>query len=154
MIISQKGIDLIKHYETFQPKAYICPTGHLTIGYGTVIDEEKERWMKTATLTEEQAEQILAGELNTHEVLVSKMTSGININQSQFDALVSFSFNCGAKALQNSTLIKIIKQDPNSSYIESEFKKWCHGDGEVLPGLQKRRASEAILYNTGILKLF
>lgn len=153
MITNQKGIDLIKYYEGFQPKAYVCPTGHLTIGYGTVIDAPGEQWMKTATLTLEQAEQILAGELHHYEEQVTKLV-GRDLNANQFAALVSFAFNCGVKNLQNSTLLKLIKTNSEDPHIEDQFKKWVYGNGEVLPGLQKRRASEAILYNTGILKFF
>lgn len=153
MIVSQKGIDLIKHYEGFMPKAYICPTGHLTIGYGTVIDTPAEQWMRTATLSLEQGEQILAGELHFYETQVFKLVPK-EIKQHQFDSLISFAFNLGVNALKNSTLLKVIKSDGDPSVIESEFRKWCHGNGEVLPGLQKRRNSESILFNTGVLKFF
>lgn len=153
MRISQSGIDLIRHYEGFQPKAYICPTGHLTIGYGTVIDTPQEQWLRTATLSLDQAEELLKQELTYYVDQVFKLVPK-ELKQHQFDALVSFAFNCGINNLKNSTLLKIVKSNPDSSEIEDQFKKWCHGNGEVLPGLQKRRASEAILYNTGQFKFF
>ncbi len=152
MIISQKGIDLIKHYESFKSKAYICPTGHLTIGYGTIIDTKGENYLRTATLSEPEAESLLRMEVKYYQSEVMKLIK--LVNQNQFDALISFAFNCGITNLKNSTLLKIINQDPNSEKIEAEFKKWCHGNGEVLPGLQKRRASESYLYLHGQLKFY
>ena len=153
MITSQKGIDLIKHFEGFETKAYWCPTGHLTIGFGTVIDTPGEQWLRTETLTMDKAEQILAGELHFYEEQVFKLVPK-EIKQYQFDSLVSFAFNCGINNLKNSTLLKLIKANLEDPKIEDQFKKWVYGNGEVLPGLQKRRASEAILYNTGQLKFF
>jgi lysozyme len=164
MIISQKGIDLIKSFEKFEPRAYICPTGHLTIGYGTVIDTKEEEYLKTAVLTEQQASKIMAEQIQKeYGPQLDRLLGNTPVNQNQYDALLSFIYNEGAGNLKKSNLLKTIKQDPNSASIESEFRKWVYGEVhhdngtttmDVLPGLQKRRASEAILYNTGILKLF
>lgn len=153
MITSQKGIDLIKHYEGFRAKAYHCPAGLLTIGYGTVIDKPSEKWLKDAELTQEKAEQILAGDLHFYETEVTKMISGVKLAQYQFDALVSFAYNLGPQALRGSTLLKVIRAGEMEK-VESNFSKWVYCNGEVLLGLQKRRNSEAILFNTGQLKFF
>lgn len=164
MKISQKGIDLIKHFESFEPKAYICPTGHLTIGYGTVIDTKEEEWLKTAILTEEQAYKLMGDQIqNDYGPILNRLLGNTSVNQDQYDALLSFVYNEGPGKFAGSTLLKIVKQNPNDARIESEFRKWVYGEVhhengtttmDVLPGLQKRRASESILYNTGTLKFF
>jgi lysozyme len=152
MKISQKGVDLIKAFESFRAKAYICPAGLLTTGYGTVIDTAEEQYLKTKVLTEPEASELLGKELTHYESQVYKMTG--NIDQCKFDALVSFAFNCGNQALRTSTLLKKVKINPNDPTIANEFNKWVNGGGKKLPGLVRRRASESHLYFKNEVKLF
>lgn len=69
-----------------------------------------------------------------------------DISQHQFDALVSFAYNCGTTALKNSTLLRLVNGNPFNPKITDEFKKWNRGGGRVIPGLSKRREEEAKLY--------
>jgi lysozyme len=141
MKTSQKGIDLIKQFEGFQSKAYKCPAGVPTIGYGHT---------KTAKMgqiiTQQEAENLLKTDLIEAENAVKSACIGININQNQFDALVSFVFNLGTKNFFSSALLKLIRKNTNDPAIRNEFSKWKHAGGKELPGLVKRRKAEAELY--------
>jgi lysozyme len=137
------GIALIKEYESFQPKMYICPGGYETIGYGTVIDIKEEEWK--AVISEQEAEELLKKVLELFERHGNKMVRS-EINQHQFDALVSFTYNVGQGNLKMSTLLKKVNADPHDPTIGDEFKKWIYANGKPLNGLRKRREAEAALY--------
>jgi lysozyme len=139
MNISEKGINLIKGFEGFYSKAYYCPAGVVTIGYGHTKTAKMGQ-----VITEAQAEQLLKADLISAECAVTSVR--ITINQNQFDALVSFVFNVGADAFFKSTMLKLIRKNANDPAIRGEFDKWVHGGGKVLPGLVKRRKAEANLY--------
>lgn len=140
MKTSQNGINLIKKEEGFVPTAYLCPAGVWTIGYGHTNGVKKGD-----KISEKQGEIYLRSDLSIAENTVN--AENLNINQNQFDALVSFVFNCGTEAFRKSTLLKIIKINPfNKAAVSFEFMRWTHGGGKVLPGLVKRRKNELILY--------
>lgn len=151
MTTGEKGLAIIKHYEGFRSKKYICPAGLPTIGYGTVIDTPEEQWLHNATITEAQATELLKKDVAIAEAAVNKLAKGVN--QDKFDALVCFTYNCGGKALQNSTLLRKVNANPNDPTIKDEFLKWNRGGGRVLAGLTKRRTSEAELYTNGKITL-
>lgn len=144
MKTSSKGIDFIKSFETLQTKAYkAIPTEkYYTIGYGHYgPDVEPD-----STITEAEAEQLLAEDLSDTERAVSNAIAGWNLRQCQFDALVSLAFNVGVNAFQSSTLLKLVKQGASEDVIRNEFGRWCHSGGRVLKGLQRRRQAEADMY--------
>ncbi len=146
MKISQRGLDLIKKYEGFRAKPYLCPAGVPTIGYGaTYYPNGKRVKMSDNMITERQAEQMLCLQLSKYESAVSRYIRA-NINQNQFDALVSFAYNLGIGSLQRSTLLKRVNKNPNNPKIKREFKKWVYAGGRKLKGLIKRRKDEAVLY--------
>jgi GH24 family phage-related lysozyme (muramidase) len=144
MKTSQQGIDLIKSFEGLQTKAYVCPAGVLTIGYGHTLNVKPGQ-----TITKEEAEKLLAEDLVKFEDAVERNIT-VPLNQQQFDALVSFTFNCGAGALEKSTLRKRLnnKEDPNKVAME-ELPKWVNGDNGPLPGLVRRREAEVKLFTSG-----
>jgi len=123
------------------------PIGLPTIGYGTLIDTDAEKYLLTATLSEIEAETLLRAELIPIEKQIVKMVQK-PINQNQFDALVSFSFNLGTGSLRKSTLLRKLNIDPDDQSIRNEFLKWHHAGGMDLAGLVKRRQVEADLYFT------
>lgn len=144
--ISQEGLDLIKNYEGFSSKPYLCSAGVPTIGYGaTYYPNGKRVSLTDESITEEWAEVMLAKMLEYYEQEVDAMTTDL-INQHQFDALVSFAYNCGTQNLKKSTLLKIVNINPNEPNIELEFMKWNKAKGKTIAGLTKRRAAEAALY--------
>lgn len=144
--ISQEGLDLIKNYEGFSSKPYLCSAGVPTIGYGATYYPNGTRvTLNDSSITEEWGEVMLQKMLEYYEKEVDSMTTD-TINQSQFDALVSFAYNCGVQNLKKSTLLKLVNINPTDSNIQLEFMKWNKAKGKVIPGLTKRRAAEAALY--------
>jgi len=139
MKTGKKGLDLIKSFEGFKPKAYICPAGVLTIGYG-----HTKYASKTMVVDEAKATVLLQEDLRVAENAVN--AENLTLTQNQFDALVSFVFNCGSGNFKKSTLLKVIKINPNSANISFEFNRWNRGGGRVLAGLTRRRIAEAKLY--------
>lgn len=140
---SKTGIDLIKSFEGCSLKAYRCPANVLTIGYGHTGGVKEGQ-----SITQAEAERLLKVDLGSYEAAVNKYVTAI-INQNQFDALVSFAYNCGCGALQKSTLLKYLNR---SMYKEAadQFDLWNKGGGKVLKGLVRRRAAEKELFLTPI----
>lgn len=144
--ISNKGLDLIKKYEGFKAKPYLCPSSVPTIGYGATYYENGNKVKLTdLAITKERATELLMALLVPFEKSVDSYCVD-TINQNQFDALCSFVYNCGSNALKTSTLLKKINKNPQDVTICNEFLKWNRGGGKVLAGLTKRRQEEADLY--------
>ena len=146
MNTAKKGLALIKKYEGFYSKPYLDPIGIPTIGYGATYYPNKVKvTMKDKPLTEKEASELLIQMLKVYENQVALLVTKL-INQNQFDALVSFTYNLGATNFGKSTLLKKININPNDPTIRQEFEKWNRAGGIVLNGLTKRRKDEAILY--------
>ena len=139
MKTSPKGITLIKEFEGLRLKAYLCPGGVWTIGYGHTAGVKPGM-----TITEEQAEQFLKEDLIVFEKAVNNQN--LSINQNQFDALVSFTYNVGTGNFSSSTLLREVRMNPLDNSIMDEFLRWVYSKGRVLPGLQRRRLAEVKLY--------
>ncbi len=139
MKISAKGFNFIRQHEGLRLKAYQCSADVWTIGYG-----HTQGVSMGDTCTREQAEQWIMEDIAWAEKAVNRQ--GLNINQNQFDALVSFVFNLGETAFKSSTLLKKIKANPNDPTIADEFAKWKYAGGKVVAGLAKRRKNESNLY--------
>jgi lysozyme len=144
--ISNLGLELIKKYEGFKAKAYLCPAKVITIGYGSTYYEDGTKVKLTdPPITQERATELLEALLVSYERSVDSYCVD-TINQNQFDALCSFAYNCGVGNLKSSTLLKKVNKNPNDPTIKDEFIKWNKGGGKVLSGLTKRRIEEAQLY--------
>lgn len=142
---SSLGLNLIKKYEGLRLSAYLCPASVVTIGYGTTKYPNGKKVLLGEKLSgEKEATQLLLSTLEPYEAAVNKHLT--NLNQCQFDALVSFAYNLGTGALIKSTLLKKAKVNPNDPSIVDEFLKWNKAAGKVLNGLTNRRREEANLY--------
>ena len=143
---SPKGVELIKKYEGFRSKPYKCEAGVATIGYGATYYPNGQKVKLTdPAIDEKHASLLLEAMLNPYEKAVDSYCRD-DINQNQFDALVSFAYNLGNSALKSSTLLKKINKDPNDKTIRNEFLKWVNAAGKRLPGLVNRRTEESNLY--------
>lgn len=149
MKISENGIKLIKYFEGFCPKPYKCPAGIPTIGYGATfyLDGTKVK-MTDESISEVDASVLLKNMVKQFENQVNSFLTA-EVNQNQYDALISLAYNIGWNALRKSTLIKLINQNPNAEGIEVAWMKWVHGGGRKLPGLVRRRQAEIELYFKG-----
>lgn len=141
--ITQAGIDLIKRFEGFSHTVYICPAGYPTIGYGHVV-KPQEREQFAGGITTAQAEVLLRQDVQTAERAVLRLIT-VPLTNGQFDALVSFTFNLGAGALQRSTLRRKLNRRDHA-IIPAEFRKWVWAGGRKLEGLARRREAEVYLY--------
>lgn len=142
MNISNKGIDLIKHHEGCRLKAYQCPAGIWTVGYGSTRGVNR-----FTEITQQEAEVRLRSDAKAAERTVEKVRYlQKGLKQCQFDALVSFVFNLGSGAFEKSTLRKKVIANPTDESIRTEFMKWVNASGQRLEGLVKRRTDEANLY--------
>ena len=139
MKTSPKGIALIKEFEGLRLKAYKCPGGVWTIGYGHTAGVKPGM-----VINESQAEEFLKEDLLVFEKAVNNQN--LSINQNQFDALISFTYNVGTGNFSSSTLLRKIKVNPQDNSIMDEFLRWVYSKGRVLPGLQRRRLAEMKLY--------
>ena len=137
MKTSQRGINLIKQFEGVRLTAYKCPAGVYTIGYGHT--RGVTRGMK---ITEEEASAYLTADLRNSEKAVERYDSIYHWNQNEFDALVSFTFNCGATNLR--ALLRNGRR--NRSQIAATLPLYRKAGGKVLKGLERRRAAEKALF--------
>jgi lysozyme len=145
MRVSDEGIKLIKHFEGVHKKPYICPAGYWTVGVGHLISRSAElpiEWDRV--LSPGEIDDLLRKDLRRFELGVLRLLGTVQPNQSEFDALVSFSFNLGLGCFQRSTV--------RSAFIRGDKKrsgevllKYRLAGGRILPGLVRRRQAELAL---------
>lgn len=144
--VDQKGIDLIKGFEGWSSRPYLCSAGIPTIGYGSTFYEDGTKVkMMDPSISKARGESLLKHTLNSFEKYVDSYCID-TISQNQFNSLTSFCYNIGPNALKNSTLIKKVNGDKNDKTIRDEFMKWVRAGGKVIKGLTIRRKAEADLY--------
>lgn len=146
---SSKCYDLIKQFEGLFLNAYPDPaTGAepYTIGYGTTIYPDGKKVKLGDSISEQEAYEYLVHEVNEKAKGVDKLVTANDIKQQQFDALVSFAYNCGLANLRSSTLLKRVNANPNDPDIRNQFMRWNKAAGKVMRGLTRRRKAEADLY--------
>jgi len=145
MKASDNCLELIRRFEGFSYIPYLCPAGVPTIGYGsTRYVDGRTVTLGDDLITEKQADSIMRKTLKTYEAAVTRYVQ-VSINQNQFDALVDFAYNSGAKSLLTSTLLKKLNAG-NMVGASKEFGRWVYGGGKVLKGLVKRREAEHELF--------
>ena len=140
MNISNNGVKLIKNFEGCRLKAYKCPAGIWTIGYG----HTGSNVYPGTEITQTEADSLLKTDLIIHCNNVSKLVK-VPLNQNQFDALVSLEYNIGYGAFSTSTLLRLLNAKDYKGAAE-QFAVWRLGGGKVLPGLVKRRKAEKDLF--------
>ncbi|RYE00934.1 MAG: lysozyme [Sphingobacteriales bacterium] len=143
-------MDFIKSHEGFKLTAYQDSAGIWTIGYGSILYEDRSKVKPGDNITPDRAETLLAMEVEEKSESVKRMIQNPQLNQNQFDALVSFAYNVGTEALRSSTLLKRVNANPSDPSIREAFLMWnkAHVDGKLveIDGLTKRRDEEADLY--------
>ncbi len=151
MKISDKGLALVRAFEgCLKPagmgmfKPYFCPAGVLTLGVGHTNSHGRQ-FNAGSLWTEAECLAELAADMELFEKAVDRLVT-VPLAQHQFDALVSFAFNCGEGALGGSTLLRKLNAGDYEG-ASQEFHKWNKGGGKVLPGLVRRRASESLMFS-------
>ena len=139
MEISQEGIALIKKFEGCELEAYKCAAGVWTIGYGSTKGVKE-----SDSISQEDADKLLMDELKEYESYVNDFVE-VDLEQNQFDALVSWVFNLGPANLKASTLLKVLNSKDYEG-VPLQIKRWNKAGGKVLQGLIRRREAESLLF--------
>lgn len=144
MHISPSGIDLICNFEGKRLTAYDDGVGVWTIGFGTTVYPNGIKVMKGDTCTEAQAKTYMAHDLKKFEATVNKAVT-VQLNQNQFDALVSLAYNIGTNAFSKSTLVKKLNANDIRGAAD-QFDVWVNAGGKRMQGLVNRRTVEKALF--------
>jgi lysozyme len=145
MEVNKAGKDLIKKFEGCNLKAYKCPAGIDTIGWGATFYPDGSKVKEGDVITQERADEML-------DIMVEGFAKQVRplikkeVMDNNFSAIVSFAYNVGVGNLKKSTLLKKVNADPKDPTITAEFMKWTKANGVVLKGLVRRREAEAKLY--------
>lgn len=142
--VSPQGVDLICGFEGLELKAYDDGVGVCTIGYGTTIYPHGKAVQYGDTCTIEQAKNYMQYDLRHFEQAVNAAVN-VPLNQNQFDALVSLSYNIGIGAFKNSTLLKLLNASDYHA-ASDQFDVWIKAGGKIVQGLVNRRAVEKTLF--------
>lgn len=153
LTISHKGITLIKSFESCELKAYQKKGDRPTIGWGNTFYLNGTPVKLGDTITQSEADKLFLNIVKSFEKDVNQLVKS-EINQNQFDALVSFAYNLGsdidldtiAEGLGDSTLLKKVNLNPNDPTIKGEFMKWVSKGTIFEKGLTRRRAAEYAHY--------
>lgn len=141
--ISDLGLGLIKSFEGFSSVIYICPAGYPTIGYGHLVRDAEIAFYNDGITVEEGEELLRKDALSAERAVINYIS--VPLSDGEFDALVSFTFNLGAGALQRSTLRRKLNR---GDYVgaSGEFKRWAWAGGRKLSGLIRRRKAESKMF--------
>jgi len=144
--VNKAGLDLIKSFEGLFLKPYFDPIKIPTIGFGTIMyPDGKKVAMTDAPITEEKAVELLQWEVDLKAAAVEKMCK-VQLNDNEFAALSSFSYNVGSSALEKSTLMKLLNAGTDRAAVADQFLRWDKAGGKQLPGLTRRRQAERSLF--------
>ena len=143
MKISAAGIELLKQFEGCRLTAYQDSVGVWTIGFGTTTGVKEGQ-----TISQVKAEEYLRFDLAIFEKAVTESLK-VPVNQNQFDALVSFTYNVGVSAFRSSNLLNLINEKTDKKVVAAEFSKWVKAGNQTLPGLVSRRKAESELFLKG-----
>ena len=147
--LTNAGAKLIQHFEGCLKQkgehfhAYKCPAGVLTIGWGHT-NHHGRKFDDSSRWTAEECDQAFMEDMGGFERDVRKAVK-VPLEPYQFDALVSFTYNCGSGNLNKSTLLKKVNAGDFEGAAK-EFKKWNKANGKELAGLTRRRNSEALMF--------
>ena len=129
MKASVDAYELIKQFEGLRLKAYLCPAGIWTIGYGHTSGVSPNSF-----ITIQEADEYLHRDVATIEMQLNKLN--LSLRQCQWDAIVSFVFNVGIGNFKASTLLAKIRINPDDNSIMDEFLRWVYANGKVMRGFR------------------
>lgn len=149
MELNKEGIDLVRRFEGFRSRPYLCPAGKPTIGYGmTMYPNGKPVTLQDKPITEAEAVTMLAALLKQFADQVKPLIK-VTLTDNQFSALVSFAYNVGIGNFRSSTLLKRLNEQ-KFDQAANEFLQWSkarvNGVLQPMPGLVKRRIAERALF--------
>lgn len=146
MKISEKGMDLIKGFEGFRSRPYLCSAGVPTIGYGSTYYENGDKVsLDDSPISEAEAEELFKTTLKKYERSVTNALT-VSVFQYEFDALVSLCYNIGCTNFSKSTLVKMLNEGEAPVEIADQFLRWNKAGGKVVNGLTTRREAERLFF--------
>jgi lysozyme len=158
MQMSQHGLELLQQWEGFKLNVYKDSAGLATIGVGHLITKPELASGEIVIggvsvpyaggLTDQQVLDLLSQDVEPAEQAVNNGVK-VPLNQNQFDALVSFTFNVGVGAFQSSTLLKVLNQQQYDQ-VPEQLLRWTRAGGKVVQGLVNRRQNEINLWNEAV----
>lgn len=143
MTYSKDGLHLTEQFEGCRLVAYPDQGGVPTIGYGHTFNVSLGD-----TCTQEQAEAWLQEDIGAAVDVVNRFVK-VPLTQGEFDALVDFEFNLGAKSLRDSTLLRLLNAG-NYAGASEQFERWDKCNGQVVAGLLRRRLAEEAEFKAGM----
>lgn len=145
MKLDSNGYKLIQGFEGLKLSAYKDSVGIPTIGYGNITYENGTKVKMGDKITQERADKLFQ---YFADKFASKVDVAItsDVNQNQFNSLVSLSYNIGIGAFQKSTILKKVNKNPKDLTIKDEFMKWVNAGGKKIQGLVNRRKKESEIY--------
>ena len=153
LVLSDTGLRFIADFEGFRPNLYNDAAGHCTIGYGHLVHRgvcnggEPEEFRRPAGITQVRALELLRADAADAARAVNRLVR-VPLDQDQFDALVSFTFNVGEGALRDSTLLRELNAGRYDA-VPAQLNRWTRAGGRILSGLVRRRAAEGALFSRG-----
>ena len=139
MKISEEGKALIKKFEGCKLEAYLCSAGVPTIAFGRTKNVKLGD-----TCTQEQADAWLEEELEEYTGYVNDAVTQ-TLDQNQLDAMVAWTYNLGPTNLRSSTLLRVLNEGKMQE-VPQQMRRWNKANGKVLPGLERRRLAESMLF--------
>lgn len=150
LTVSPRALRMIAGFEGFFARVYNDPAGHCTIGYGTLLhlgpctEGDRASWGR---LDRDQALSLMRQEIDGMEREIRAMVK-VSLSQNQYDAIVSFAYNCGTSALRRSTFLALLNRGLYRRAAR-QLVLWDKAGGQTLPGLTRRRAAEQKLFLSG-----
>ena len=146
MRLNNAGYLLICKFEGLRLTPYFCSAKVPTIGYGnTYYPNGRKVTMQDKAITKPEAFEMFKFIADKFALKVDELIKS-NVNQNQFNALVSFAYNIGVNGLEKSTLLKKVNFNPDDLTIKDEFLKWNKAGGKEIKGLTIRREKESQIY--------
>lgn len=146
-MITPEALSLIKYFEGFRSKPYLCSAGVPTIGYGSTFYKDG----KKVTLNDKPIDISVASDLLDYTIRTSFLPSVLKLcpvlvnSETKLGAIVCFTYNLGAGNLRVSTLRKKINEE-RWQEAANEILKWNKAGGKISKGLQRRREAERVLF--------
>ena len=135
----------IARFEGFRPYPYLDAVGVWTIGFGHTGPDVGPH---SRLITRAEGLRILARDMQGAADAVNELVK-VKLNRNEFGALVSFVFNCGAGAFEDSTLLRELNRGHREK-VPQQLMRWVNGGGQVLPGLVTRRRAEGRLFTAKV----
>jgi len=145
MKVNAEGYALLKKFEGCRLKAYLCPAGVWTIGFGNTFYEDGTKVKEGDVITQQRADELA-------KFIVEQFATSIRamikqpLNENQFSACVSLAYNIGTGGFKKSSVLRKLNANPNDPTIADSFRLWNKGGGVILKGLVRRREAEIALY--------